>query len=484
MASISMPPYSATTLPRRAGYEGMFGMLLVGLAVFSTVDQAVAPPARALFLGGFAVLTIVNVGAAVAVYIAAALLFSVHPSQGNISWVERPDNFLLLFLTGYLVAGRCFTRTVGRFGLTAVAILLLLLISLTHLIALVGIEWYWLTWFSRMFGIPLTMFVLLRRAALSPREVRALLFIVAVLGLYLATITLLEVLGLYGLILPPWIADPNFNAIYGSSRVGGLAMQAEWNALLISLSVCVVLLRLTTEPIRIRIGWTGVSALCLVAIYFCYTRAAYLGLLAAGIPLLWHRSSAAGLTLKRRILFLAGALGFLALVLVFPSQMLSGRVSDTGNVFFRLNVWAASLGMLKAHPVFGVGFGQFSNQLLPYLSDLGWIPALGEYQGGTLAHNTFISVAAENGLVGLGLYTFIVGGVYLAARDSAGSAWGQAGRLWVAAFTLVYFVNVQFITAHALVPNVIYFGIMGTLAGMRKVTSPIASPPSVASTTV
>ena len=37
----------------------------------------------------------------------------------------------------------------------------------------------------------------------------------------------------------------------------------------------------------------------------------------------------------------------------------------------------------------------------------------------------------------------------------------------VAGFTLVYFVNVQFITAHALVPNALYFGVLGAIAGMR-----------------
>ena len=50
-----------------------------------------------------------------------------------------------------------------------------------------------LTWFMRMFGVPLGMFVLLRRAALARRELNALLLVIAVMAVYLATVSLLEV---------------------------------------------------------------------------------------------------------------------------------------------------------------------------------------------------------------------------------------------------------------------------------------------------
>ena len=468
LAGASLRSYGAPSLTARASLEGVFGLLLVALLLFSTVDRAFAAPARSLFLGSFALLTIVNAGAGAAVYFAAVLVFSVRHAGSDLSFIERPDNFAFLFLAGYLVAARCFSRSAGRFGRTTTAVVLLLLTSILHLLTLVGPVWFWFAWFARMFGIPLVLFVLLRRAALSPREMRAMLLILAVVGLYLALVTILEVLGLYSLVLPPWLADPNFNPLYGDPRVGGVAMQAEWNALEISLALGALLLMLLQGGRATRFGWTIGAALCVVAIYFCYTRAAFLGLLVGGIPWFWQRAEAAGTTVRRRLLIILGVVGFASFVLFFPSEMLQGRMSNTGNVNFRLNIWAAALGMVAEHPLFGVGFGHFSGHMMGYLRDLEFIPAYGQYAQGSLAHNTFISVAAELGLVGLALYVCVVWGSFKTAYESAGTAWGPPGLTWLATFALVYFVNIQFVTAHVLAPNAMYFGLLGAIAGMRN----------------
>jgi O-antigen ligase len=466
--NVSVRPFVPERVPARPAYEGFFGLLLVAVMLLSTLDDAaLAPLGRGLLLGCFALLAIVNVGAALGVYIGAALLFSLSISSGQFSWVQRPDNFALLFLTFYLVAGRCFTRSAGRFGSTAVAVALLLLTTVTHLVALVGVEWYWLAWFARMFAIPLGLFVLLRRAALSPGEVRALLLIAAVLGVYLAAVTLLEVLGGYDLIIPRWLADPEVNPYFGSPRVGGVEMQPEWNALDISLGLCVLLLHLMQRRTPLRTGWLAGAGLCLVAIYFTYTRGAWLGLLFAGVPLLWQRTAARAVTLRRRVLFVTGVVGFAAFLLFFPTEILEGRASDSGTMYFRLSIWLAGLGLVAHHPLFGVGFGQFGSHIGSFLQEVAWIPSTFGPKGGTIAHNTLLSVAAELGLVGLALYVLAVAGVYLSARAAAGAAWGRQGQTWVTGYTLVYHINVQFITAHWLSSNILYFGVMGAIAGMR-----------------
>jgi hypothetical protein len=88
-------------LVRRAP-EGLFGLLLAAMLLVSTVDEALAPLARGLVLACFPLLAVMNAGAALGVYIAAALLFSVHyAGQGSFSWVQRPDNFALLILTSW-----------------------------------------------------------------------------------------------------------------------------------------------------------------------------------------------------------------------------------------------------------------------------------------------------------------------------------------------------------------------------------------------
>jgi hypothetical protein len=451
----------------RPALEGLYGLLLAAILLVSTVDDAFAPLARGLVLACFPLLVVVNTGAAVGVYIAAALVFSERfAGQGTWNWVQRPDNFALLFLAFYLLAGRCFGRKAGRFGSTAVAVALLLVPALIHLITLVGMNQLFLNWFARMFVIPLGLFLLLRRVALSPSEVRALLLVVAAMGVYNAAISLFEAFGWNSLIVPPWIPDaPEF----GTGRVGGLAMHAEFNALDISLAFCVLLLLLDRAQSPARFVWLVGGGACLLAILFTYTRAGWLGLVLGGVPLFWQVSATRGVTVRRRVLFVAFTLGFIILVLFFPSDILQERASDSDTVFFRFNIWAAGFRIAAEHPLWGIGFGHFGNYLGSYVQDLSWIPATpGLESGGTSAHNTLVNIAAELGLVGLTLYLIVVTGVYRAGRARAGAAWGQRGYSWVAGFTLVYYTNIQFVNAHYLVSNLMYFGIMGAIAGMRE----------------
>lgn len=57
----------------------------------------------------------------------------------------------------------------------------------------------------------------------------------------------------------------------------------------------------------------------------------------------------------------------------------------------RLDIWKGSLGMIKEHLLFGVGYGVFPH-LIPYYS-----PGVGERD----AHNTYILIAAEMGILAL-----------------------------------------------------------------------------------
>jgi len=459
----------------RPEYEGVFGLLLLSLLLISTVDEAAAPVLRGLVLVCFALLTVVNVGAAVGVYIGAVALFSVHHFAGQGSWVQRPDNYAFLLLVAYLAMARSFGRSAGAFGWTAIWIALLLLTAFVHLVAILGMaqmsaamNQFTVSWFVRSFVMPLAIFVVLRRAALSAREGRALFLIVSVIAIYHAAISLLEVVGWHGLLVPPWLADPYLNPAFGSWRVGGLPMQPEWNAIDISLAFCVLLLRLDLVKTPARAAWLMAGGLCLLAIYFTYTRAAWLGLLFGGVPLFWHLSGTRGVTVRRRALFLAGVIGFAALVLFFPSDLLRSRAADAGTVFFRLSIWVAGLEMIVQHPFFGVGFGQFAEHVGSHLRDLAWIPSPDAAQGKVLAHNTFLSVGAEFGLIGLTLYLLALSGIYKAARGAAVAAWGQRGQSWVAGYCLVYLVNLQFITANEAVSNLLFFGVMGAVAGMRR----------------
>jgi len=85
---------------------------------------------------------------------------------------------------------------------------------------------------------------------------------------------------------------------------------------------------------------------------------------------------------RRRIgtipaLLLAGALFFVA----FANGFTGGRDISSGSG--RTVLWAMSIGMLKSHPLFGVGFGQLADHI------------------GMTAHNSIMVCAAETGMFGL-----------------------------------------------------------------------------------
>src|SRR5687768_7786427 len=113
-------PRAGERILARPEYEGAFGLLLLGMLLISTLDEAAAPVACGLVLLCFAPLMFVNAGAAAGVYLGAVALFSVHNFAGQGSWVQRPDNYLFLMLMAYLAIARSFGRSVGTFGWTGV----------------------------------------------------------------------------------------------------------------------------------------------------------------------------------------------------------------------------------------------------------------------------------------------------------------------------------------------------------------------------
>jgi O-antigen ligase len=63
----------------------------------------------------------------------------------------------------------------------------------------------------------------------------------------------------------------------------------------------------------------------------------------------------------------------------------------------RLDAWEASIGMMLAHPLTGVGFASFG-QAFPDFSDS--VPRI--------AHNTFFQIAGEYGIIGAGAYLVLL----------------------------------------------------------------------------
>jgi O-antigen ligase len=94
----------------------------------------------------------------------------------------------------------------------------------------------------------------------------------------------------------------------------------------------------------------------------------------------------------------------------------------------RVSIWRTALRMLAAHPLFGTGIGQFSYKVAAFEPE----KALVAYLRGSRfdAHNQFLQVAAELGLVGgvlfIGMFPAILRRAWTAFRTSRDAALGGA----------------------------------------------------------
>ena len=141
---------------------------------------------------------------------------------------------------------------------------------------------------------------------------------------------------------------------------------------------------------------------------------------------------------------------------------------------FREQFFATSLRMIAARPVFGVGEGQYYSSSSLFLS-----PQLAWTYGAENAHNAFLQIGSELGLVGFGLFMWWVGAtVSRAARALARAQ--RDGRLLGCTSGVVVFLGTC-LTGHPLLigevayPFWMLFGLTSGLAGSVLLSDPVAA---------
>lgn len=100
-----------------------------------------------------------------------------------------------------------------------------------------------------------------------------------------------------------------------------------------------------------------------------------------------------------------------ALVVVYVPTKVMARLSTTGTEIEdkrfggRITLWRAGVHAFVHKPVVGYGVGGFVRSITPELGDKALV-----------AHNSFLSVLVEEGLIGLSLYLTMLGSVYFSIR--------------------------------------------------------------------
>jgi O-antigen ligase len=407
-----------------------------------------------------------NFGGGFGIYVASVAIYAVKHDLGEQSIWDRVDNFGLILILLTFAFTRLRRDSLFRARYFIVIISFYILFTLLQTQALGLLNWFNFAAFMRMYGLPFTFLLVLRVASLSPREIRSFSAVMLILGAYMAIVSILERLGMYSIIIPPWIGDPNLNETIGSGRSGGPLLQPEFNGFTLSLISCIILGMTYIDRSRYVLLKYAICLLCVIGVLFTYTRGAWVAVALASPFLLLRPSSVLGGNMIKRFALFSIMLLLAGFLILFPSRQVRERTGDTGTIYYRVNLWVAALTMAVQKPILGHGIKQFEKEVSDYQVSTNLAPEMIIPEEGTGTHNVFLNVLIEQGVLGLILYLSIILQIYLKARASARANWLKGGSVWVFVFTIIYFVNAQFVNIHDPVTNLIYFGTMGMLAGL------------------
>jgi putative inorganic carbon (HCO3(-)) transporter len=154
-----------------------------------------------------------------------------------------------------------------------------------------------------------------------------------------------------------------------------------------------------------RVALVGALPILFVVLAFTFSRTAYLALVLA-LFLVAYR-----LARTRGYLILAGSVLMLGLIIPLLPDAFYARVGtilpamerQDDTVGLRVQRWKYAMRMIKDHPIVGVG----PNNFVPVLARYGRGDI--NVKQGLVAHNTYLNVAAEMGLVGLALFLLMTG---------------------------------------------------------------------------
>lgn len=275
---------------------------------------------------------------------------------------------------------------------------------------------------------------------------------------YLTFIAIAFLAGFPELVYPRFILDSSLSIHV--TRARGPFLQAVANGVTLNMLGLLALDSFRRNRLRGALGALLLLSLP-VAILATKTRAIWLTFLGSTLALLFLSSS-------RRIRRCCLALGAAAAVVLFVvlcslnlKSTLQDRLEDRSPVEIRLAVYHAAWDMFLERPLLGWGVSRMPSQLETRVSDF----HLQQF----VVHNTYLEVLVEHGLVGLGLYAWLLVNLFrLARRDPLAPLDGTFldrgfRELWPVLLA-VYFVNAFFVVMNYQFVNGLLYAIAGMLA--------------------
>jgi O-antigen ligase len=251
-------------------------------------------------------------------------------------------------------------------------------------IVLSNLAWGWFggAWMGFLEFMPVVFcYFLVRVALVTARQFRGFVYLLVLLNLFQAVNGIVQYhtgIGLGGFAAV---------AVQGEQRIRGTGIFNDPNDLGMTLvmttpfvlgGLCAV-----DAKVRHRLLWLLTLVPILMAMYYTNSRGTVIGMGAVLITFGYRR-------FRRISGSFIGATAVLALVIFGPSRTSAMDASES-SAQSRVEAWGEGLGMLKANPVFGVGYGRFT-----------------EFHP-KVAHNSIVHTFAELGLVGA---FFLIGAFY------------------------------------------------------------------------
>ena len=303
--------------------------------------------------------------------------------------------------------------------------------------------------------VPFTLFWL---SSIVFRDEAALISLekfLLILLAYLSFTAIAFLVGAHQLVFPRFILDESLGI--HADRARGPFLQAVANGVTLNMLALLALDRYRRRMMP-GIGHALLLASLPLAILATRTRGVWLSF-AASVALL---ALCAERGLRRVCLGLIGIGGVAFFAVLLVGDGLKDRLVERSPVEFRMAAYQAGWEMFLERPFAGWGTNQVQSQLPGRIST---------FAGQSFAvHNTYLDVLLEHGLLGLGLYLWLVARLFQLRKGGTQEepdTIASVRSLWPLLLG-VYFVNASFVVMNYQFVN----GLLFTLAGILAAHSP------------
>jgi len=316
--------------------------------------------------------------------------------------------------------------------------------------------------FAAKWLVPFSVFELAGSVFSDVRALRKFEIVAVVILTYLSLIAVFFLFGLKDWIFPRYILDESIGI--HADRARGPFLQAVANGVSLNLLALVALdsFRRRWLPEMFALGLATLVPLAALA---TKTRAVWLSFSLSAVVLLFSRFSRVRRTCL--ILIVAGVIGVVTSALQGAhDDTMADRLQERSPVDFRVSVYEAGWDMFWEKPLLGWGAEAMQSELARRISDF--------HQEAFYFHNTYLEIVVEHGLLGLGLYVWLIIGLFrLGAKRQPhvpspdGTFLDEGFRSIWPLMLGVYLLHASFVVMNYQFVNGLLFTVAGILAAQN-----------------